>query len=244
MARKNFSAKVKRTLFLWSNGHCMICNKPVTSPNYAHIIPASDDGPRCEFRTQYDDNFIISEKNCLYLCRDCHADIDDISNSKSLEYLFEINSRCEHSYILKEEYKNFLGVYDKALEQELKKGFKRISEYLDNEIPLEFSDDYAKISYKEKMNLNGFKKRHRSEITHVYAEEFSAFKKVVEELPILGIKLRGAVSTLYQRLSEEEKDGDNILNMMLQIMYDPTDDIVGNRIVLYYYFIICEVFKK
>ena len=53
MARDDFSQKAKRILGNISNNKCMICYRSLVTPNYAHIIPASKNGPRGEYRTNY-----------------------------------------------------------------------------------------------------------------------------------------------------------------------------------------------
>lgn len=245
MARKNFSAKVKRISYLRSDGHCMICGRPVMSPNYAHIVPASPEGPRSENIKNYDTEFIVSADNCLCLCRDCHSIIDDDTvNKQSLNDLFEINKKYKQIYDLREEYKTSVGSYEKESVDELNKVYEKICDYLGADIKISETEDYYKIPYKDKMKRNNFNVRHKKEITNAYAEELSAFRRTISENPIVGIKLKSAVSVLYERLRKNEEDGDKVIDDMLRIMYDPSEGVVGNKIVLYYYFVICEVFQR
>lgn len=245
MSRDNFSVKVKRELGLLSSGYCMICRRPVSIPNYAHIIPASEKGPRSEFRNKYNQDFIISKKNGLCLCPDCHALIDDPSTNRySLEELFKINQRFQNEYDLKEEYKNQLGIYNQVTDKEIKDIYNRIYLYLNSEDDMPAEENYDKIPYDKKMEKNGFNKYHQHEINFFYSEEFSAFYNAIQNMPIAAIKLRAAVSTLYVRLSSDEEDGNKIIEQMINIMFDPSEKHIGNKITLFYYFIICEVFKK
>lgn len=245
MARDNFSIKVKRGLNQLSNGCCMICRRYISTPNYAHIIPASKQGPRSNERGEYSQEFIISIDNGLCLCPECHMFIDDPSTNKyTTQELFEINKRFQDEFNLKEEYKQQLGIYNDITDKEIKNIYTRIYDYLNDDDDIQIKEDYDKISYTDKMNLNQFSKYYQKEIKFFYSVEFSAFEKAIQEMPIAAVKLRAAISTLYMRLSMEEKNNNKIIEKMLNIMSDPSEEQLGNKLTLYYFFIICEVFKK
>lgn len=248
MVRNDFPTKVKRIIGNLSDNNCMICRKPLVTPNYAHIIPASPEGPRSEYRNQYDEKFIKSVENGLCLCNDCHNEIDtEVINTYSIDDLFAINKQFKYDFQIQQEYKSQLGIHEKDFFTELQNSYQKILDYLNQELDpiINYVEElsYDKIPYEEKMNLNNFDYRHMKDITFVYAEEFSAFQKMLEESPIVGIKMKAAISALYIRISANESDNNKLIDKMLDVMYDPSERALGNKISLYYYFIICEVFS-
>ena len=84
--RANFSEDVKLKLRIRVGGWCSnpFCECPkgiIKNGEVAHIIAASEGGPRWNPRMSYEDR--KSEKNGIWLCRNCHDDVDDKNSDKS-----------------------------------------------------------------------------------------------------------------------------------------------------------------
>lgn len=87
MVREHIPEAVKRAVVMRSHGRCeyaccsrIVANitedyRVVVSGQMAHILPASDDGPRSEFSTAHDVDRSSAE-NIILLCRDHHDEID------------------------------------------------------------------------------------------------------------------------------------------------------------------------
>lgn len=250
MTRENFTPKVKREITNYSDGVCMLCLKGLTSPKIAHIIPAAAKGPRSEFRDMYEDNFIKSSNNGLCLCSECHDLIDDDGlNNYSLEELIEVNKKFKEEYFIKAEYKHLLGIGDINYSNELSKFYDHLKSLLntsDAEIVLSKNDsEFTKISIDEKIEKNNLYFVQARMIKSNYAFEFMIFKEVMENSLIISEKIRAAIKILYQRLKKNEQNisNANLFDKMLTLMYDPSSQVVGNKIPLIYFFIICEVFS-
>lgn len=248
--REEFSSSVKRELQIIAKHHCMICHKPTTKPRIAHIIPASKNGPRSEYRNQYTEKFIGSAENGLSLCNDCHDLVDDPDlNTYELQDLFDINNTLRSKFKLEEEYKKLLGINEQDYYIELDTFYKNLIAKLnvtDEEIQLviENHSDFKKINYIEKMDKNGFNHRQKRKIRSLYAAELFILKENLENNTIIAIKIHAAITILYTRLSETGMTQEEIYDKMTEHMYDPTDQVLGNEIILTYYFVICEVFLK
>jgi len=228
----------------------MICACPTTKPRIAHIIPASEKGPRSEFRNEYDEKFITSPSNGLSLCNTCHDLIDDEDlNTYNVQELFDINNAFRKKFQLEEEYRRQLGINNQDYYIELEEFYKNLIEKLevtDEQIQLVIKkhSDFKKINYIKKIEKNKFNMRQKRKIKSLYAAELFIFKENLEENPIIAIKLQAAIKILYNRLSEKNKNQEEIYDKMLEHMYDPSNQVLGNDIVLTYYFVICEVFLK
>lgn len=250
MVRENFTPKVKREIINYSDGKCMICLKSLTSPKIAHIVPAAEKGPRSEFRDSFEDSFIKSTENGLCLCSECHDLIDDDGlNKYSLRKLLEINRKFREEYSIKEEYKQLLGVGNINHSNELLNFYNHL-QFLLNQSDEELSivqsgSGFNKISIEEKIQRNGLDARQARTIKQYYAFEFIQFKEAMENSLIISEKIRSAVKILFQRLRKTEQGISNadLFNKMLALMYDPSNQVVGNRVPLIYFFIICEVFS-
>lgn len=250
MTRLDFSAAVKRTLQAASFNRCMICKKITSKPEAAHIIPASKKGPRSEFRSNYDDAFIISVENALNLCRKCHSEIDDESLNKfSLDELFKINKGYLSNNKIGEEYLNFFSTDQKEIHGELIEFYQNVLHALDMtdeeiEALLQKDPDYTKIEFEEKLEKNKFSRKIKRDITSMYSNDAVIVRNELKSNPIISYKIQVAISTLYIRCAEETDVQNEIYNRMVQLMYNPTDNVVDNKIFLNYFFIICEVFLK
>lgn len=79
-AGRNFSEKIKDQEFTACRGHCRICKKKTIEGQFAHIYSNTLNerwkraGTR--YRLWYNDDFVRSVENCLYLCIPCHQKID------------------------------------------------------------------------------------------------------------------------------------------------------------------------
>lgn len=250
LTRLEFSTTVKRTLQAASFNRCMICKKITPNPEAAHIIPASKDGPRSEFRSNYDDAFIISVKNALNLCRICHSLIDDKSlNTFSLDELFEINKSYLSNNEIGEEYLNFFFTDKKEIHGELVEFYQNVLHALDMndaeiEALLQKDPDYTKIEFEKKLEKNKFSRKIKRDITFMYSNDAVIVRNELKNNPIISFKINAAISTLYVRCATVTDDQNEIYNRMIQLMYNPTDNVVDNKIFLNYFFIICEVFLK
>ncbi|KMT61248.1 HNH endonuclease signature motif containing protein [Paenilisteria newyorkensis] len=245
--RLDFTQPVKREIALFSNNHCMICDKDTVKPRIAHIIPASEKGPRSEWRNSYDASYIGSSSNGLCLCNDCHDKIDDDGlNCYSLEELQEINMKYQKSFNLLTEYKKTLGLMDVNYAIEIKKFYNVLIQKLNVEdeeiVSLLPQNTFNKVEIEEKMKLNNLSNFQRRRILNSYAYEFHIFQEALEYDSIVAIKFLSAVKILYKRLSNEFDNQSEILDEMKKIMVDPSEGVVENDIVLSYFFIICEVF--
>ncbi len=94
------------------------------------------------------------------------------------------------------------------------------------------------------MDKNGFNHRQKRKIRSLYAAELFILKENLENNTIIAIKIHAAITILYKRLSETGMTQEEIYDKMAEHMYDPTDQVLGNEIILTYYFVICEVFLK
>lgn len=228
----------------------MICKKITSKPEAAHIIPASKQGPRSELRSNYDDAFIISVENALNLCRKCHSEIDDESlNKYSLDELFGINKWYLSNNKIGEEYLNFFFTDQKEIHGELVDFYQNVLHALDmtdEEIETLFHNDpdYTKIDFEEKLKRNKFTPRIKRDITSMYSDDAVIVRNELKRNPVISYKIQAAISTLYSRCAEETDVQNEIYNRMVQLMYNPTNNVVDNKIFLNYFFIICEVFKK
>lgn len=228
----------------------MICKETLNSPEIAHIIPASAEGPRSEYRDTYGRDFIKSSSNGLCLCHNCHAMIDDEGlNKYTLEELIQINEKFQRNFEVGEEYKQLLGINDRKYAGELDVFYSLLLQVLDmsdeeNERLIEKRNTFIKIPVNEKIIRNELTSRQASEINNRYAFEFQAFSKTVENSPIVSEKIKTAIKILYTRIQSADisKTNSEIFDVMLSLMYDPSNQVVGNHIVLIYFFIVCEVF--
>lgn len=96
MARKSIPEKIKLELWIKSAGRCEFsgCNEPVwhngltlSDGNFAevaHIIGASEDGPR---GSEESEDLQQEFSNLMLLCRRCHKEIDDNEDKYSVELL-------------------------------------------------------------------------------------------------------------------------------------------------------------
>ncbi|UED78404.1 HNH endonuclease [Lysinibacillus sp. CD3-6] len=248
--RVDFSSTVKRDLQIIAGNHCMICSTPTTKPRIAHIIPAAENGPRSEYRKHYSEEFIASSKNGLSLCNTCHDLIDDEDlNTYTIQELFNINNSFREKFLLEEEYKRQLGINNQENYIELEEFYKNLITKLEVtdeeiEIVIEKHTDFKKIDYLKKIEINKFNIRQKRKIKSLYAAELFVLKENLEENPIIAIKLKAAIQILYNRLSKKSKNQEEIYDKMLEHMYDPSKQVLGNEIILTYYFVICEVFLK
>ncbi|WP_438714339.1 HNH endonuclease [Enterococcus sp. AZ109] len=250
MVRENFTPKVRTEIINYSDGVCMLCLKSLTSPKIAHIIPASKNGPRSEYRSSYGSDFIKSSDNGLCLCSDCHDLIDDEGlNTYSLVDLLNINKRFKKDFFVKEEYKHLLGIGDINHSNELVRFYDHLLGLL-NCSDKDFDNfdtvtGFTKVSVDKKISVNNLYFRQAKTIRDQYAFEFIIFKQSLENSPIISEKIRAAVKVLYQRIKDQEKDLSNadLFDKMMSLMYDPSKQVIGNRIPLIYFFIICEVFS-
>lgn len=250
MVRENFTPKVRTEIINYSDGICMLCLKSLISPKIAHIIPASENGPRSEYRTRYSSYFIKSSDNGLCLCSDCHDLIDDDGlNKYTLDDLLKINKKFKEDFFIKEEYKHLLGIGDRNQSNELVMFYNHLLNLLDSsdENFNGFDSDigFTKVSVEEKINGNNLRYRQAKTIRDQYAFEFMVFKQAMENSPIISEKIRAAIKVLYQRVESNEKEISraNLFDKMMSLMYDPSKQVIGNKIPLIYFFIICEVFK-
>lgn len=251
MARDDFTAKVKREIINYSSGQCMICRNKQHSPKIAHIIPASANGPRCEYRSTHSEDFIKSPENGLCLCQNCHDLIDDDGlNTYSLQELKSLNKKYQKDYKISEEYKLLLGISDSINYNELKNFYESLLQTLDmtdeeNQLLITSRNTFLKIPIDEKIKKNELFPRQAREIKKLYAFEFQAYKKTLENSSIVSEKIKSAIIILFLRIKESDKSKKNseIFDEMLSLMYDPSNQIIGNKIVLVYFFIVCEVFK-
>ncbi|GAA0071412.1 hypothetical protein UT300003_29360 [Clostridium sardiniense] len=248
--RKNFSAAVKRQTELYARGHCMICGKATNKPRIAHIIPASKEGPRSEYINDFSEEFIISSKNALSLCNDCHDKIDDEGlNSYSLQELLAFNERSRKNFELLEEYREQIGLTNISYTEEIEKFYEILLKELevtDEELEDKISKnmDFIKIDVDEKLKKNLFNMLQKRRVLNCYAYEFYIFKEAIESNVIISAKLTAAIKVLYKRLLEMNNNQSEIFDEMKKLMIDPSQGVLGNDLVLSYYFIICEVFKK
>ncbi|WP_332650170.1 HNH endonuclease signature motif containing protein [Lysinibacillus sp. 54212] len=248
--RIEFSSTVKRELQIISKHRCMICHIPTTKPRIAHIIPAAMNGPRSEYRSNYNEEFIASPQNGLSLCNSCHDLIDDEDlNTYTVQELLDINDTYRSKFKLEEEYKRQLGINNQDNFIELEGFYKNLISKLDVtdeqiQMVIEKHPDFKKIEYVKKMDKNKFNIRQKRRIKSLYAAELFVLKENLEDNPIIAIKLQAAIKILYNRLSENIDNQEEIYDKMLEHMYDPGNQVLGNEIVLNYYFVICEVFLK
>lgn len=251
MARENFTPKVKREITNYSAGACMICKKKLNSPEIAHIIPASEKGPRSKYRNSYSQEFIKSPENGLCLCNYCHELIDDDGlNKYTVEDLLQINRKFKKDYFISEEYKHLLGINDINNSNELIKFYNHLLNLLNmndeesNEL-LEKNEGFVKICIDEKIEKNDLHFRQARLIREKYAFEFFVFKETIENSTIISEKIKSAIKILYHRIKTTDTKMSNadIFDKMLTLMYDPSNQVVGNKTPLIYFFIICEVFS-
>lgn len=101
---KNPSNKTKNMLYIAAGGRCQMCNKEVfynemhckhiNSSNVAHIIGASEDGPRGnEMSLELSQNI----GNLMLLCPECHILIDSHPNDFTVDTLRGIKNKQEES---------------------------------------------------------------------------------------------------------------------------------------------------
>lgn len=252
MTRLEFSAAVKRILQSASFNKCMICTKITSKPEAAHIIPASKKGPRSEFRSEYDNAFIISAENALNLCRKCHSEIDDESlNKYTLDELLLINKKHLSNNQIGEEYLNFFFTTEKEMQSELVEFYQNVLHALDMtdeeiETLLNKDPDYTKIEFEEKLKKNNFSNNIRRNIINMYATDALIVRSELKSNPIMALKIQSAIGILYLRCAEITDNQNDIYKRMIQLMnnHDPFNNTVDNRVFLNYFFIICEVFLK
>lgn len=82
----------------------MICGKSCIGNKQgqaAHIIPASEFGPRCEYRETVSRDFISSAENGLWVCPNCHAKIDAPNTVFTYDDLVEMNKSFKELYELR-----------------------------------------------------------------------------------------------------------------------------------------------
>lgn len=117
--RNNFSDNTKKELFKFVNGICSKCYKPTTCRDgssgrvleigeAAHILPASENGPRYDATLKVSDEYIRSEKNGLWLCHECHRDVDQDVVLYTSKVLIDMKREAEEYIRRKMEYRGDL----------------------------------------------------------------------------------------------------------------------------------------
>jgi hypothetical protein len=94
--RKNFSEKVK-TRIVKQTAKCQICGLMTECGEFAHIVASGRNGPRNKHQlvkngTIEEDYDVNNESNGLYLCANCHTQIDKYPEKYTYHYLINIKS--------------------------------------------------------------------------------------------------------------------------------------------------------
>lgn len=247
--RYNFTESAKRELRAWSNCSCMICRKSCAGANQgaaAHIIPASGDGPRSEYRVgdKSDPKFIKSSRNGLWLCPNCHADIDSSSPSKNYEELVAINKRYRELYALQGGFYRDLKITDGYFEK-LADAIKRQADLSNVEVEVAEKIERIELEGKNKINnLTAYQIRH---IERLYEFDFSAIYMAISNrrLDVEASFLAAALKGLYQKLSLMYSSSEEVFDKMLEILKSAISDFgLSEWDIISYYYILCEIFKK
>lgn len=99
MSRQSRSIKssIQRMLFSRSYGQCNLCGVSEPSPEIAHIIAHSANGPRANVSYEYEN--INSYNNLILLCPNCHTMVDKNPQDYPESKLHEIKAKHEESIL-------------------------------------------------------------------------------------------------------------------------------------------------
>ena len=86
--RKEFPEKIKEFLRMEACEHCSICHNPTRKGEIAHIEAATEGGPR--YNPDQNDEARTSSKNGIFLCCNCHNDIDSSEKDYPVEFLHKL----------------------------------------------------------------------------------------------------------------------------------------------------------
>ena len=111
MPRENFSRKIKDKINKEVGDFCCKCNDYTRDGEYAHIISLQKSGPRSYTNyselTDIDEELRIlildSHENGLYLCRNCHSEIDKRENDYPQDVLRKMRKDAVERYVVSKE---------------------------------------------------------------------------------------------------------------------------------------------
>lgn len=247
--RYEFTETAKRELRAWSNCNCMICRKDCAGERQgeaAHIIPASGNGPRSEYRTgdKATSRFISSSENGLWLCPNCHTDIDTSSPTKTYEELVAINKRYRELYRLKSDLYRDLHISDGYFEK-LADAIKRQESLSNLEVVPNSKIERIELAQKNKINeLNNYQIR---QIEKSYEYDFPAIYASIcsGKLDAEASYLASALKGLYRKLSETYPTSEEILDRILESLKQAVSEYGLNEWdIVSYYYVLCEIFRK
>lgn len=245
--RIDFSDSVKKELFAWSNGYCMICGKAAAMKKQgeaAHIIPASENGPRSEYRKDRSEEFITSSLNGLWLCPNCHAEIDSGNSKYSCDDLFKINERFRYRYEIQGSFYEDLHIKVGTLENLADKLKEKEDLNMKNET---YQDDMKRLCLDDKNKINELSGKQKRYISSSFSNEFiHIYRDIIdEELSVEASYLSSALKALYKKISGNVASQEKIFEEMLVIMKKTMSEYNLNEIgILSYYYAVCEIFKK
>ncbi len=253
--RTEFLDVIKREISAWSNYSCMICKRNIPRkklPEIAHIIPASPDGPRSEYRNTVDDKFILSKQNGILLCPICHIIVDETEvDNYPPEKLFAINTYYSEKYELEQLVKNQL--FSDTFIDDVKKATSILQKNLNiSEIEEEVKEHYSKDIYKKIDLTDKFNKNNFNNSTIATIKGFVEYKAInyyyslsYNEEEIGNIYFLVSIQVLYKKLNKKGISEQQKYDELLSILKSACNDLMlDEKELLNYYFYICEVFKK
>lgn len=227
----------------------MICQKACAGERQgeaAHIIPASGDGPRSQYRIgdKADVSFIKSSENGLWLCPNCHADIDASSPTKTYEELVTINKRYRELYHLKSDFYKDLHIkegYFKALADAIKR-------HVDlSDLETVNNDKLERTDLDQKNKINELTRYQISQIRKSYEYAFPIIYAIIgiEKLEVEAGYLAVALKALYRNLSRTYSKSEEVFDKMIEILKQSISEYGLNEWdIISYYYILCEILKK
>ena len=245
-SKANISAKDERILHSKSGNRCAMCKELLVDPSNinatcigenAHIYGEKPTAAR--YDKNQSEEFVNSEKNLIFLCRNCHKKIDGEETSYPPEYLFDVKQKHE------------IWVRDKLQEGMLKYSFAEL-EVLANHL-MEHSGPGYNPSSLELLQIEEKIQKNTLENVQSYITMGLTSNKVIVEFinsypsPKFASKINGIMSGEYNRLKNIGLENVEIFYELWKFASGGREDFeykAAGLGILTYFFEECEVFEK
>lgn len=246
-SENNFTPAVIRELRAWSNGYCMICGKSCIGNKQgqaAHIIPASEFGPRYEYRETVSRDFISSAENGLWVCPNCHVKIDAPNTVFTYDDLVGKNKSFKDLYELRGSFQTDIHIECGCFER-IAKAILDSTGILSGEI--HDSTTLRRVDLHQKNEANNLTPYQKNKIENFFTGQFNPIHQAIirADLSVETTYLSSAIKALYFKLSEQLNTQSEIFDNMIKVMKSAVAQCcVDEYDILSYYYVMCEVFRK
>lgn len=252
-SRQKITPTDARELLLDSRGYCgnPACSNTIqsratkTGPlvlhgEIAHIVAASDNGPRGN--SEFDESKREAYDNLILLCERCHKIVDAPGNFS--DYSVEKLTQWKE-YLRKRREENNRRI-------ETPEGYQEISDLLENLATSEgeASATFDRVAIDDKIQVNSFGRVTQAKITRnlrFMAQVSAALEQGENRMPNFSDGVESTLVRLYIELKRKELDSDAIFHQMtlwLTVEGDTARCESVVEIVLTYFFERCVIFEK